>query len=394
MSKEVLSQGEIDALLRSIEETGGERFTDTEKEALIELTNLVVEAAAAAMSTLTNREVEAERPEVILNRRSIVEKNIPAGTVCLSLLLEGAVSGQAMWAADGPLMTVLTDILLGGDGANPPDSLSETHLSTLKEAYQNALETSAAGLSEALGERVKITVGAVNAVGPGQDELPYFSDFDPDHLFLELKGKLGLPDMVDGEIRLYYPSELARELLGRLTARQEAEAGEAEAGEAEAGEAETGEAAAEAEEKGDVVEPTPQAEMVAGYTAAKEAKPKGAQARTPKVVGTSAKVQVQPAKFESLKPTAGVTESQNLDLIMDVPLHLTVELGRTKMQVRQILALGTGTVIELDKLAGEPLDVMVNGRLIAKGEVVIINENFGVRITDVISQIERVQNLR
>jgi flagellar motor switch protein FliN/FliY len=83
-----------------------------------------------------------------------------------------------------------------------------------------------------------------------------------------------------------------------------------------------------------------------------------------------------------------------LDLILDVPLKVTVELGRTKMQVRHILELSKGSLVELDKLAGEPVDLFVNGKLIARGEVVVIEENFGVRVTDIVSPVDRVKSLK
>lgn len=91
--------------------------------------------------------------------------------------------------------------------------------------------------------------------------------------------------------------------------------------------------------------------------------------------------------------TAGA-DAHNLDLIMDVTLQVTVELGRTKKQIREVLGLGPGSVLELDKLAGEAVDVLVNGKLIARGEVVVIDENFGVRITDIVSPAERAASLR
>jgi flagellar motor switch protein FliN/FliY len=85
---------------------------------------------------------------------------------------------------------------------------------------------------------------------------------------------------------------------------------------------------------------------------------------------------------------------QNLDFILDIPLKVTVELGRTSVLVRDLLQLGQGSVLELDKLAGEPLEILVNGKLIAKGEVVVVNEKFGIRLTDIISPIERIETLR
>jgi len=86
-------------------------------------------------------------------------------------------------------------------------------------------------------------------------------------------------------------------------------------------------------------------------------------------------------------------ESVNLDLILDIPLNVSVELGRTKMLINDLLQLGQGSVIELTKLVGEPLEVMVNNKLVARGEVVVVNEKFGVRLTDIVSPLERVQSL-
>ncbi len=85
---------------------------------------------------------------------------------------------------------------------------------------------------------------------------------------------------------------------------------------------------------------------------------------------------------------------QNLDFILDIPLKVTVELGRTSLPIRDLLQLGQGSVLELDKLAGEPLEILVNGKLVAKGEVVVVNEKFGIRLTDIISPIERIETLR
>jgi flagellar motor switch protein FliN/FliY len=91
--------------------------------------------------------------------------------------------------------------------------------------------------------------------------------------------------------------------------------------------------------------------------------------------------------------TLSSTETQNLDLILDIPLTVTVELGRSKMLINDLLQLGQGSVIELTKLVGEPLEVLVNNKLVARGEVVVVNDKFGVRLTDIVSPMERVQSL-
>ena len=103
------------------------------------------------------------------------------------------------------------------------------------------------------------------------------------------------------------------------------------------------------------------------------------------------------AQFSELGPDAGVVPAGgevNLDLILDVAVTLSLEVGRTRLPVRELLQLAQGSILELDRLAGEPLDVLVNGTLIAHGEVVVVNEKFGIRLTDVISPSERIKKLR
>lgn len=96
----------------------------------------------------------------------------------------------------------------------------------------------------------------------------------------------------------------------------------------------------------------------------------------------------------AVAPESNASKGKNLDLILDIPLRVTVELGRTKMPVNELLNLTQGSVIELSKLAGEPMEVLVNDKLIARGEAVVVNEKFGVRLTDVISPTERIEQLK
>ena len=111
----------------------------------------------------------------------------------------------------------------------------------------------------------------------------------------------------------------------------------------------------------------------------------------------SAKSQVKTAQFDDLVEEPGsraTDEDVNLDVILDIPVTLSMEIGRTKISIRNLLQLNQGSVVELDRLAGEPLDVMVNGTLVAHGEVVVVNDRFGIRLTDVVSPAERVRKLK
>jgi flagellar motor switch protein FliN len=101
----------------------------------------------------------------------------------------------------------------------------------------------------------------------------------------------------------------------------------------------------------------------------------------------------QPATFPPLETKTNEPSMKNLDFILDIPMQVSVQLGSTKMLIRDLLQLGQGSVVELEKLAGEPLEVLVNHRLVARGEVVVVNEKFGIRLTDVVSAVERIQHL-
>ncbi|HKN88606.1 MAG TPA: flagellar motor switch protein FliN [Nitrospiraceae bacterium] len=109
--------------------------------------------------------------------------------------------------------------------------------------------------------------------------------------------------------------------------------------------------------------------------------------------GTGVVTDPKPATFPPLETKTNETSVKNLDFILDIPMQVSVQLGSTKMLIRDLLQLGQGSVVELEKLAGEPLEVLVNHRLVARGEVVVVNEKFGIRLTDVVSAVERIQHL-
>ena len=114
------------------------------------------------------------------------------------------------------------------------------------------------------------------------------------------------------------------------------------------------------------------------------------------VDGGSNEMDVQVAQLDELQDETSLTDDQHrkLDTILDIPVTISMEVGRSNISIRNLLQLNQGSVVELDRVAGEPLDVLVNGTLIAHGEVVVVNDKFGIRLTDVISQIERIRKLR
>jgi flagellar motor switch protein FliN/FliY len=139
---------------------------------------------------------------------------------------------------------------------------------------------------------------------------------------------------------------------------------------------------------GDAEEEDPWAAALAEQEAAEAARPEPAEAPGPKNIrGGSAEV------FQPLASAAASTAARDLDIVMNIPVKLNVELGRTKISIRQLLELAQGSVLELDGLAGDPMDILINGYLIAQGEVVVVEERYGIRITDIITPTERVEKL-
>ncbi|MBL4851025.1 MAG: flagellar motor switch protein FliN [Gammaproteobacteria bacterium] len=120
-----------------------------------------------------------------------------------------------------------------------------------------------------------------------------------------------------------------------------------------------------------------------------------AESESTDVAAPQGDVGIDPVAFDNLNPTgSGIDGEVNLDMVLDIPVTIAMELGRTHISIRNLLQLNQGSVVELDRLAGEPMDVRVNGTLIARGEVVVVNEKFGIRLTDVISAAERIKNLK
>lgn len=201
----------------------------------------------------------------------------------------------------------------------------------------------------------------------GTDRIP------EDDLLVKVSFRLKVGELIDSSIMQLYPITFAKDLIAELMDTDQPEADET---------------VSEPRETYETPQPEPPIQQEP------QAKPE-----LPKRQGTAKKaapVQVAPVEFQAFDQNAadGHGSRNNLDMLMDIPLSVTVELGRTKRSVKEILELSAGSIIELDKLAGEPVDILVNQRIVAKGEVVVIEENFGVRVTDILSQADRLNNLK
>ncbi len=246
--------------------------------------------------------------------------------------------------------------------------------------------SSATSLSTMLGEMVDISpptadlVSLVDEIDEGKVGSFY------NNSFVKVLFKMEIGELVNSSIMQLYPIDLAKDLYTKFISSQEPE---------QAAPA----AAPQAPPAASPVQPAAsQAPPQMGQPMMNQMPPQMGQpmmGQMPPQMGQPMPynyvpvqdVNVQPVQFQPFNTAVNpITQQENMDLIMDVPLEVTVELGRTSKSIKEILEFAPGTIIELDKLAGEPINVLVNGKLVAKGEVVVIEESFGVRITDIIKE--------
>ncbi|OIB02638.1 flagellar motor switch phosphatase FliY [Paenibacillus sp. LC231] len=417
-SKDYLSQEEIDALLKQSEmaspasipsaATVDDVLTPLEQDALGEIGNITFGSAATALSTLLGKKVDITTPKVSIIKRSEFEEEFPKPHVAVHVTYVDGFEGINSLVIKTRDAQVIADLMLGGEGNPVEEELNEIHISAVQEAMNQMMGSSATSMSTIFNRFVNISPPGIDilnmAKGEGVNNLP------PDETLIKISFRLIIGDLIDSTIMQLLPVHFSKDMVHMLIngteepqpAKQEA----APAVEAPVSTQEPAQAPANSVNGNDMGQgydygqgygqpmqgqggPIPQS-MPYGQ-------PQMPYQAQPQQYGgmPNRNVNVQPVQFANLQsaPYTQVDEN-NLNLLMDIPLKVTVELGRTQKQIKDILEMSQGSIIELDKLAGEPVDILVNHKLIAKGEVVVIDENFGVRVTDIVSQWDRIQKLQ
>ncbi|KWW10926.1 MULTISPECIES: flagellar motor switch phosphatase FliY [Peribacillus] len=402
ISDEMLSQDEIDALLKGTSDIEDEvsplaideYLSMMELDALGEIGNISFGSSATALSTLLNQKVDITTPTVTLIERGQIASEFPHPYVAIQVQYTEGFSGINMLVIKQSDAAIIADLMLGGDGLNPSDMLGEIQLSAVQEAMNQMMGSAATSMSTIFSKKVDISPPSIDLLnflnGEGENAIPN------EDLFAKISFRLRVGTLIDSSIMQLLPLEFAKGLVSELLNGTNEEA----------------DMKLEKPVSQPTHSPSPEPERVqstglkpspandaygqGGY----QTHPASQSPNVPQHFGAPSApsgppVNVQPASFTSFQPhQLQESESKNLSMLMDIPLQVTVELGRTKRSVKDILELSSGSIIELDKLAGEPVDILVNSRLIAKGEVVVIDENFGVRVTDIMSQSERLNKIR
>ncbi|WP_018750924.1 flagellar motor switch phosphatase FliY [Paenibacillus sanguinis] len=410
-SKDYLSQEEIDALLKQAnqesdskpaEPTVDDVLSPLEQDALGEIGNITFGSAATALSTLLNKKVDITTPKVSVITRAQFEAEFPKPHVAIHVEYVDGFEGMNSLVIKTRDAQVIADLMLGGEGNPAEEELNEIHISAVQEAMNQMMGSSATSMSTIFNRFVNISPPGIDILnmtsGHGLGSLP---EADP---LIKISFRLTIGDLIDSTIMQLLTVKFAKEMVHSLISGSTPDSASQEAAATAAPEAPPAPAASapssmpEAHQEGPapVYQQPPAAEY--GQPAAPYGYPPQGQPYTePHHYGTAPgrHLNVQPVQFANLgNPPFGQVDENNLNLLMDIPLKVTVELGRTQRQIRDILELSQGSIIELDKLAGEPVDILVNNKLIAKGEVVVIDENFGVRVTDIVSQWDRIQKLQ
>ena len=423
-----LTQEEIDALLNgatsepaasdsaSNEEASSvlsdDLLSSMEKDALGEIGNISMGSAATTLSVLLGHKVNITTPTVSVDTMSTIQNQYPMPYLVVEVGYVIGINGNNILAIQASDASIIADLMMGGDGLNPQEELTDIHMSAVGEAMNQMMGTVATSLSTMFNKKIDISPPKVNLIDLGAEDK--ITDLvNNDEPVVKTSFRMEVDGLIDSEIMQILPLDVAKEMVSFLMGG----GAEAEAQEAPAPAPEPAPAPVAPEPAPVAAAPAPAPAASAPQPATPQyaappqppqyaaptqqpqytAPPMGAQpvysppAYANNVVSSG--VPVQNAQFAPLTNEPVEVNAANISLIQDVPLQVTVELGRTKKSIREILEFSTGSIIELDKLAGEPVDIHVNGQLTAKGEVVVIDENFGVRITEIVSPMERVQSL-
>lgn len=408
-----LTQEEIDALLNggssepaADDPAAGDPATDAssalsddllsgmEKDALGEIGNISMGSAATTLSVLLGHKVNITTPDVSLDTMSTIQNQYPMPYLIVEVGYVIGINGNNVLAIQAGDAAIIADLMMGNDGLNPQEELSEIHMSAVGEAMNQMMGTVATSLSTMFNKKIDISPPRVNLVDLGSEE--NVTDLlKGDEPVAKISFRMEVEGLIDSEIMQILPLDVAKEMVSFLMGGGAQPEPEPEPAPAPAAPAAAPAAAAPVQAPAPAAAPQPQYAQPPQqpvYAAPPPmAQPVYAAPANMNMVSPS--MPVQAAQFAPLTNEPVEVNAANISLIQDVPLQVTVELGRTKKSIREILEFSTGSIIELDKLAGEPVDIHVNGQLTAKGEVVVIDENFGVRITEIVSPFERVQTL-
>lgn len=382
-----------------------EALSDTEKDAVGEISNISMGTAATTLSSLLNQKVNITTPRVEVADWDKLSRKYDRPCVMLQIRYKEGIDGNNVLILKERDVKIITDLMMGGTGnVDDGEELTDLHLSAIGEAMNQMMGSAATSLSSMFNRKIDISPPIANIVetyNEMDETLPQFLNDN----FVIVAFKMQIGDLIDSEIMQLYPVDFAKELLTMFSIDQEAQSDNSSASTEPTPDEQTAAPQSQAAtapqattapqqpmpdmsqqgmmQQGMMQQGMPMQGMPYGYGMPMQGMPYGYG--MPMQQAPVKDVNVSPASFQPFQADVNpLVQQENIDLIMDVPLEVTVELGRVSKSIKDILDFAPGTIVELNKIAGEAVDVLVNGKYVAKGEVVVIEENFGVRITEII----------
>lgn len=369
----MLSQEEIDALLSEEETKGNDDLSSflspVEVDAIGEVGNISFGSSATALSELLNQKVEITTPTVAIIKKSNLADEFPRPHVAIFVKYTEGFEGSNVLVMKTGDARIIADLMMGGDGMVLSNEMGEMEMSAVQEAMNQMMGSASTSMSTVFNKKIDISPPSVDLMDfTDEKEIDRFPN---GQMMLKVSFRLKVGSLIDSNIMQLLPIDFAKSMVRELI---NPKADNVDRNEAEH---------QDSQPSGPREENAP----------SEASHPKQTDSRH---LGSSfGSRDIQSAVFSDFEETDDIrTETQNLNMLFDIPLQVTVELGRAKRTVKDILRLSPGAVVELDKLAGEPVDIYVNNKLIAKGEVVVIDENFGVRVTEIASQKDRIHKIQ
>ncbi|MCR5556853.1 MAG: flagellar motor switch phosphatase FliY [Butyrivibrio sp.] len=413
----MLSQDEINALLAGMDTGGGDAaagdsadapasdagnaapsaggsgideslLTDAEKDAIGEVANISMGSSATTLYSLVNQKVNITTPQVELANWDTVINNYERPCVFIQIKYTVGLDGTNILILKEHDVMVITDLMMGGDGSNTDGEIGELQLSAISEAMNQMMGAAATSLSTMINQKVDISPPQATLLDMINDDPSDIAEFLTG-TFVKISFKMQIGELVDSTLMQLYPIDFAKTLKDTVITDAGDGGGEAAPEAAAAPEPAPAPAAGPAPDAAAAgampqMDPNMMAgQMGMGMGMPQMGMPMGMPMQMP--MPQMMNMNIQPAQFQNFAGgTTIMAGGENIGIIRDVPLEVTVELGRTAKPIADILDFAPGTIIELDKVAGEPVDVLVNGKFVAKGEVVVIEESFGVRVTEIV----------
>ena len=376
MSNGFLSQEEIDSLLNgggmAPEPMKEDILTDIERDLLGEIGNISMGSASTALSTIINQQVNITTPVVSITTLKNLADTFEVPNIALEVKYTSGIVGENLLVMKVTDAGVIANLMMGGDGKVIATELSEIEISAVSEAMNQMIGSAATSMATMFSREVNISPPTsrvwADLTSPLSEVISETEDI------IQVSFRLTIGDLVDSSIMQVLPIETAKKIVSIMMGQ-------------------------EVEEVKEVPKPKAQETVKHHEPAVSQPvveRPMEIYEETryaPVQQTNQPPVEVHKANFQPLQETAMYSAPRNIDLILDVPLEISVVLGRTKKSIKDILNLGTGSLVELDKLAEEPVEILVNGKRVAYGEVVVVDENFGVRITSIVSSSERLKSL-